>query len=148
MDLYSCITSVAFPKLHMIKGSLFYIQPKKDKSRYRLRGTGFSQTDGIGQFSPNYGRNCHRPFSSGGETVFGQQINETGIGNRSSSNGFSYVDSDWNQILRLPQIPVENGISNGGYLTSDKKRTNQKVTYRVIVFNFNQKQNEKLQLLT
>ena len=35
---------------------------KKEKSKYRIRG-GFSQTDGISQFSPHFGRNCpqHQP---------------------------------------------------------------------------------------
>ena len=92
-------------------------QTKKEKSRYRLRGIGFSQNDGIAQFSPDYGRNCHRPFSSGNGNELGQHVNETGIGNRSNTNGLSSHDSGWNHSLRLPHIPTVNGETTGGYLS-------------------------------
>ena len=82
-----------------------------------MRGIGFSQNDGIAQFSPDYGRNCHRPFSSGNGNELGQHATETGIGTRSNTNGLSYLESSWNNALRLPQIPTVNGDTNGGYLS-------------------------------
>ena len=93
-----------------------------------MRGIGFSQTDGMAQFSPEYGRNCHRPFSSNVENNLGQNINDTGIGKRSHTNGLS-CDSNWNNSLRLPQIPIGNGDTNGGYLSDSNIGIHSKVCF-------------------
>ena len=54
--------------------------------------------------------------SSGNENNLGQHKTETGIGTKSNTNGLSH-HSNWHNSLRLPQIPIGNGDTNGGYLS-------------------------------